>query len=318
MNENKALERILEQLADSDPLQLSSRLPLSDLNTWLLEVFRQRTQAASAVDLLKAYSANRFVLPSELDPLALKRLELDVLTLAADASYQPLQLSPVAPLGSCSIVATSDQNKVISALRGTEVVADATNLIALHICKLLKERKLANDGELIRFCTTHRHVRAQSFGKPGLLPHFHLYCMVTSGKDQGSYSFERRALLEHVNVYRQIFEALFHTGLTLRLNRRDGYTDSSGLVERMTRHIQEEAPDITVIENPEETRNQYYKGLQFSILVQLDGQEINIGDGGFVDWPQKLLGSKKERMLISAIGLERLVPLRKLTNAAKA
>lgn len=35
--------------------------------------------------------------------------------------YTPVQLSPVAPLGSCSVVATVDQNKVVSAVRGTEV-----------------------------------------------------------------------------------------------------------------------------------------------------------------------------------------------------
>lgn len=34
---------------------------------------------------------------------------------------------------------------------------------------------------------------------------------------------------------------------------------------------------------------------------------INIGDGGFVDWTQKLLGNKKERCLISGIGLDRLL-----------
>jgi hypothetical protein len=47
--------------------------------------------------------------------------------------------------------------------------------------------------------------------------------------------------------------------------------------------------------------------LQFTIIVNLNGQQIHIGDGGFVDWSQKMLNNKKERMLISAIGLERLL-----------
>ncbi|MDF2961471.1 MAG: hypothetical protein K0S39_3206 [Paenibacillus sp.] len=310
MNENKAVERILDKLGIEDLVDvLSKKLSLSDLNTLMLEVFRNRTTDSSFADLMKAYTTNRFVLPSEVDPLSLKRMEIDLLTLAAASSYQPIQLSPVAPLGSCSIVATSDQNKIISALRGTEVVADATNLMALHICSLLKENNLSNDENPLRFSTTHRHVRAQNFNQPGLLPHFHLYCMITSGKDKGSYSFEKRTLLEHVTVYQQIFSTLFHTNITIRLNRRGGYTDSPGLVQRLTEHIQESAPKVKVIELKDENHNQYYKGVQFSILVTINGQEMNIGDGGFVDWPQKLLGNKKERMMISAIGLERLMRL---------
>jgi len=39
----------------------------------------------------------------------------------------------------------------------------------------------------------------------------------------------------------------------------------------------------------------------------MDEKEFYIGDGGFVDWTQKKLGNKKERLLISAIGLDRLI-----------
>ncbi|MCR8632524.1 hypothetical protein [Paenibacillus radicis (ex Xue et al. 2023)] len=305
---SKAIKRILDELGNQELLdELSKELSLSDLNTLLLELFRQRTLDTSYADLLRAYSTNRFVQPAQLDPLALKRLELHILTIAQQASYQAIQLSPVAPLGSCSVVATSDQNKIISSLRGTEVVADATNLLALHICDLLKEKKAANDVNPIRFSTTHRHVRAQNFNRPGLLPHFHLYAMVSSGKDKGSYSFEKQTLLEHILVYQSIFSSLYHTDVTVKLNRRDGYTDSEGLLQRLSEHLQEAAPAISVIVNMDENSNQYYKGLQFTVTVTIKGQELNIGDGGFVDWSQKLLGSKKERMMISAIGLDRLI-----------
>ncbi|TDF96268.1 hypothetical protein [Paenibacillus piri] len=320
MNDRKAIERILDQTGNKNNILdvLSEQLSLSDLNTLLLEVFRRRTHGSPYADLMKAYAANRFVQPSALDPIELKQMEIRLLTVAADASFRAIQLSPVAPLGSCSVVATSDQNKIISALRGTEVVGDATNLMALHICSLLKEKKLANDESPVRLCTTHRHVRAQQFNKPGLLPHFHLFCMVSSGKDKGSYSFEKQALLDHLKVYQHIFSSLFDIGITVRLNRRDGYTDSEGLVQRLGDYIREEAPDIEVDELKEENRNQYYKGMQFSIFVRLNGQSMNIGDGGFVDWPQKLLGSKKERMMISAIGLERLVQLHSISKDGAA
>ncbi|MGA5759927.1 hypothetical protein [Nonomuraea bangladeshensis] len=46
----------------------------------------------------------------------------------------------------------------------------------------------------------------------------------------------------------------------------------------------------------------YYSGLCFKVYA--DGMEV--GDGGFTDWTARLLGNRKERLLISALGLDRL------------
>ena len=280
----------------------------SELNTLLLEVFRRRNADRSPGELMRSYKENRFVKPATVDPIALKQLELELLRIAQSHKYTPIQLSPVAPLGSCSVVAPADQNKVISALRGTEVVADVTNVIALHIADGIKSGDLLNHSEPVRFSSTHRHVRAQKFPDlPGMLAHFSLYAMVTSGKDSGSYGFEKQAIWEHIEVYKQIFRAKYQSEIEITINAHGGYTDSGGLIERIVRHIAEQAPDMTVKANTAASDNAYYKGLQFSIKTTIGGREYNIGDGGFVDWTQQLLGNKKERMLISAIGLDRLL-----------
>jgi len=39
-------------------------------------------------------------------------------------------------------------------------------------------------------------------------------------------------------------------------------------------------------------------------------EEWEIADGGFVDWTQRLLGNRKERLLISGFGLELLVKMK--------
>jgi len=42
-------------------------------------------------------------------------------------------------------------------------------------------------------------------------------------------------------------------------------------------------------------------------LFSGDGEgSIDLGDGGFTDWAARLLGDRKERLLTSAISLERL------------
>ncbi|WP_284639386.1 hypothetical protein [Paenibacillus silviterrae] len=265
-------------------------------------------------ELLVNYASNRFCKPSEVNPIQLKQLELDVLHIAEVLNYRPVELSPAAPLGSCSVVAPANQNKVISALRGTEIVADATNMLALYMCEAIKSGTVSNVDAPLRLCTTHRHVRAQRFDMPGLLPHFQLFCMVTSGKDRGSYLFEKEAIVEHLQMYETLFNLFENLQMTVVLQRRGGYKDSSGLIGRLSEHIQLKNPLIKVMESAETNENAYYRGLQFTVIITVNGQENVIGDGGYVDWSQKLLGSKKERMLISAIGLERLLPVVRLIN----
>ncbi|RED39659.1 hypothetical protein [Paenibacillus sp. VMFN-D1] len=287
---------------------LSRRLSGSELNTLLLKVFRERTRAGNASDLLKRYHDNRFVKPAEVSALDLKRLELDVLEIADAHAFEPIQLSPAAPLGSCSVVATVDQNKVISALRGTELVADATNMLALHISDGLKSGELDNRSRHVRLSTTHRHVRAQQFHAPGMVPHFHVFCMVSSGMDQGAYSFEIPSFWEHIRVYRDIFDRLFHSSISVEIQVRQGYADPEGLVRRVAGAGKTESVDVIVSHHSVKPENAYYEGLQFTLVTEIQGNTYAIGDGGFVNWTQQLIGNKKQRMLISAIGLERLTP----------
>jgi hypothetical protein len=51
----------------------------------------------------------------------------------------------------------------------------------------------------------------------------------------------------------------------------------------------------------------YYNEACLSISLQTaQGETLELADGGFTDWTQQLLGNRKERLLISGIGLERL------------
>jgi hypothetical protein len=312
LEEQRKLQRIVRDAGLDNILNpLIETVSSSDLNTLLLEVFRERIRASTASDLMRRYESNRFVHPAAVNPIEMKRLEIDTLQIAGKHAFSPIQLSPVAPLGSCSIVAPADQNKIISALRGTEVVADATNLLALHICDLIKSRKASNEDNFIRFSTTHRHVRAQHFGDaPGMFSHFHVFCMITSGKDKGSYSFEKQAIWEHIHVYQDVFQLFCNSEIEVVLNvRRNGYKDPEGLIQRVIQYGEQSSVRVSVSDSTSQEENPYYKGLQFTIMVNNNGHNIPIGDGGFVDWPQQLLHNKKERMLISAIGLDMMLLL---------
>jgi hypothetical protein len=300
------VKSILQRLHQPDLLSLlSEKISGSDLNSVLMELFKNRTAVTSAPELLKLYSKNRFVKPADLPVIEMKKIELDLLELFQSQSFKPIELSPVTILGSCSVVATADQNKILSSLRGTEVLADATNAIALHYSDLKKSNFRSSDG-LMRYSTIQRHVRAQSISGKGFTPHFKIACLVTCGADTGNFTFEKESLSEHVRVMRELYLEYYKVdSIGFRILCREGYEDPLRLAQQVKAYINETQKGVFVdiIEKPEKPNN-YYKGIQYKIDIQVKGKRYEIGDGGFVDWTQQLLQNKKERMLSTGIGFE--------------
>jgi hypothetical protein len=123
------LERIGRELGGAELIDRLIRLAPSDLQSLLLSVFARAAQRVSPAGLLEQYETNRFARPSEAEPRLLVEIDRLAWSLLPEG-YVPLELSPVSPLGTSSAVATVHQNKVLSASRGTEVVADSTNVLA--------------------------------------------------------------------------------------------------------------------------------------------------------------------------------------------
>src|SRR5262245_58189598 len=110
--------------------QLAEGLAGAELQSMLLEVMRRRARARTPADVLAQYRRDRFTVPGLVDQRT--AIAVDTHLLAGAADFDALELSPVAPLGVCSTVAPTDQHRVLSALRGTEVVSDPTNVLALE------------------------------------------------------------------------------------------------------------------------------------------------------------------------------------------
>jgi len=302
-----------------DIIQRLSDLSGSELNTLLLQVFDNQVNKITPPQLLKLYQTNRFVHPSGSDMIGLLKLEATTLELLQTNGFQPIELSPAAQLGSCAVVATASQKKILSATRNTEITADATNALALHIADLKSSGKASNKatgnqrlpaGEIYHFCTVHRHIRTQELKGRGFTAHFKVGCLVSSGRDTGSYEFECTQLLQHLRTLDHLFRNAYAiTNIRFKLQRRDGYDNRNPLLARLLDHIHRHAPDLNVSGEEPAVANNYYKGIQFKMIIPFHDNEIEIADGGFVDWTQQLLGNKKERLLISGFGLELLYKL---------
>lgn len=282
---------------------LSEEISGTELNSLLLAVFDRITGDSSVAELLQAYRRNRFVQPAGVDMLGLRASELETLRVLQSQGFEPVELSPVSVLGSCSVLGTVDQKKILSATRGTEVLADATNALAIHIAHLKQRERLS----LYKFCTTHRHVRTPPPKVKGHTAHFVIACWVTGGRDEGSYGFERRSLAEHLRALRAVLLDVFGVPISsVRLYARTGYDDGGRLLSVLEEDL---AKEFQLVIDNEPLPNDYYRGLQFKVYIRVGDNELEIADGGFTDWTQRLLQNKKERFLISGLGLEFLTKI---------
>lgn len=305
----KILERIAQKSRIPNLIDiLGSQLSGADLNSLLLEVFTRRTAQMQPRDLLQAYRQNHFVQPAAVDAIDFQEFTLAALRLARTTGFQPIQLSPVSPLGACSVIATAHQNKIVSALRGTEVTADATNVLALE--STVRRARQNFPRQPLHFSVVHRHVRAQEIPDvPGFSAHFTILGLTSAGRDTGSFSFEKESLLQHIRFYMAYFEETLQiSGLRVRLKALDRPGELNRVFDAVSTFLQEMEPELPVEIIPSSATEQgYYQHLQFKIVIPGPGnREIEIADGGFTDWTQQLSGFRKERFLISGMGLEML------------
>ncbi|REK76758.1 hypothetical protein [Paenibacillus paeoniae] len=302
---NKPINRMKHQLGD-DLFQKLKELSPSDFNSFMLEVYRTRTDSQRPSDMLRSYASSRFSKPSELDPIAYHQLEANMLELARQQDIQPVLLSPVAPLGNCSSYGTVDQNKIVSASRSTEVLADSTNMMATIAADRIK-RGIWNHNEGAHLCSTHRVIRAQHFNSADAFAHFGLYGMVSVGKAKGSYECEANLLGKQLRYYQALFYSRFRAKLSVVIEQRSGYTDGDGFLRRMAAVMESQLPEASFTIQEANLTNGYYQGINFKLFMTNQHGNTEIGDGGFVDWTQIMLGNRKERCLISGIGLDRLL-----------
>jgi hypothetical protein len=304
MKMNRILKNIQNKLSKDHFLtEIAQKLSGTEFNSLLLEIFNIRAATIKPAQLLKEFEHNRFVEPAKIDTIKSRELELKWLKHADKKGFRAIILSPVSPLGTCSAMGKVNQNKIISSLRGTEVVADATNVLAMKIARDFK--RVPDKNLLAKYSTVHRHIRSQFFNNPDFSAHFDLFCMVSGGFDRGSYIFELQQLNEHIGTILDLLKISFpqaKTYLQFYL-KEENNTLKNILTESHHAWNAIKYDFLTDLEN------KYYQTIQFKIFISLNEREINIADGGIVNWIQQLTGNKKHRTMISGVGIELMLKL---------
>jgi len=272
---------------------LASELPAHALWSLLLGVLEARASRRTPAHLREQWRTDRFVQPCYVDQRSLH--ELDTHLLAAASDFEAVELSPVAPLGVCSVVALASQNKVISTARGTEVVSDPTNVLALECAKRLAEDRSRD----VRLATSHRCVRAQAVPKqPGFAAHFRMFCLASAGHERENREFVASALVEHINTHLAVLARLAQNGYSVEQQavRLFATERNAQLAERIAAGVR--AP----VEH-QRLDHAYYDGFRFMIDVRApNGAVIPLIDGGAFDWLRKLCSNDKIVFVASGMG----------------
>ena len=135
--------------------------------------------------------------------------------------------------------------------------------------------------------------------------------MCTAGRNTGNRDFECDAMIDQIGVYLQTLEELDHMGYShgpAKVGLTDFSEQNSEILLAVRSKLLERFPSVTIEVAPDriQAKGYYYPFCFWIFVTGVDGAEQNICDGGFTDWTQQFLGNKKERLLISGMGTERL------------
>jgi hypothetical protein len=213
------IHRIAAQLGIPSLFEaLADDLAASDLQSLLLEVYRERAAGAGAAEIT-ARNARPLFAPSKVDARWLNRF--DRIAFGAAEGIEAVELSPVCAFGTEAVLGGVDQNNLLTTIRNAEVLGDSTAALALECARRRRAHSARTAEAAVRLCSSQRVVRMQPFRFPGQTPHFRLFCLVSAGRDTGSNAFELQHLSEQLRFYLRLFRDL----------NADGFRIAAPLVE---------------------------------------------------------------------------------------
>jgi hypothetical protein len=279
--------------------RLATELPGSTVQSVWLDIMRARA-ARTPAEVLAQYERDSFARPGVVDQRT--AVEIDGHLLAAASDFEAIELSPLTPLGTCASVALGDQNRIVSALRSTEVVSDPTNVMALEAASRLKAQRAP-----IHLATCMRVVRAQPVPKiKGFTQSFRMFALGSGGFETADHGFTVGAMTLHIRTMLAALTRLEQHGYRFGARSVDLLATPQG--EPIATRIADGLGDITV--RRAVLDHAYYSGgVRFKLNVTApDGNEMFLVDGGAFDWLAKLLVNRRAVYLATGGGSQ-LLPM---------
>ena len=210
-NENRPINRVLDQIGIPDLVSRLNDLPLKDLQTLLLDVFSENAQKITPTDVMARYNERyKYLGGGELDQRELLRFDTLFYSVVPN-NFRGVEFSPTGPFGTNATLTKLSQDIVPSTIRNSEVVSDPTVMLALEAARERKPllHEDPNSTEKVRVCTSSRVLRLQPFDpKFGYMQHFNVFATLTSGHNDNFNNFLTDSAIEHLSIYLDFIEKL--------------------------------------------------------------------------------------------------------------
>jgi hypothetical protein len=258
-----------------------------ELTSLLLELFARRARRLSVHDIRRRFESDAFVVPSTVDQRAFTKLDAHLLA-QMPAHFEAVELSPLAPHGTVTTLGPVHPHNVMATIRGQEVLADATDVMAL----MCAQRRDTHDE--VHLCTSQRLVRAQRVREKFHTQHFRILSLCSAGRGD---AFAMRGIVEHIRIQLHLFSTLPEEFRRAALRVTLAAENFDELREML-------GADVVVARDEERlVKTSYYQRVAFKVWVD----DLPLGDGGLTDWTARIRNDRRERLVTSAIGTEMLL-----------
>ncbi len=295
-------DRVARREKVDDLIERLAGMAPSDRTSVLMALMAHSADRVRASEVMTRHVSDRFVRPGAVDLLGIRRVE-DLLLAHLEDDVELVVLAPTVPFGTHRALGATPQDNVVTTVRASELAADPTNGLALEAAA--RRRTLLSSSprsaETVDLATVQRVTRGQKPVGPRQFAHFGLAGRVTAGRDVGNQQFECDTIVAHITSWQKGLAACGIDRVATTV------TDFSGRFGDACARIA--AATGATIDSSRERGRGYYEPLCFQIDAIVDGQRIDVGDGGIVPWGAKLLSNAKERMTISGVGVDRVAEL---------
>lgn len=258
-----------------------------ELTSLLLELFARRARKLSVHDIRRRFESDAFVVPSTVDQRAFTKLDAHLLA-QMPPHFEAVELSPLAPHGTVSTLGPVHPHNVMATIRGQEVLADATDVMAL----MCAQRRDTHDE--VHLVTTQRLVRAQRVREKFHTQHFRILSLCSAGRGD---AFAMSGVVEHIRLQLHLFSTLPEEFRRAALRVTLAAENFDELRELL-------GPGVIVTRDDERlVKTSYYQRVAFKVWVD----DLPLGDGGLTDWTARIRNDRRERLVTSAIGTEMLL-----------
>lgn len=196
-NTETIVEGVLNKTDSPALLENLKEMSGEDLQALLIALYDARAKDLKPKDILRQVRESRFLEPSPVSLKEFNSFDSRAIEMLGD-DVEAVELSPVGPIGSTSVLSRISQKNIITTSRNNEVLSDASPLLAIEYEKRRKE----GTTNSVHLFTSHRVIRAQNFDKiKGFTPHFRAIFLLSGDKFLGRWELIEGFLEKHIDYY---------------------------------------------------------------------------------------------------------------------